>query len=101
MQCTKSPLTSKLAVYITDQPVPDSEMQYCTTLNGHRTGKVSDIAKCIGLHLRSRMTDYHTPLALSSHKTIVCQDRYFCAPTKGYVKSERMGAIVDVISSTF
>ena len=42
--------------------------------------------------LRSGTTNYHPPLALSSHKIIVCQDRYLDVSLKSHERSKRMDA---------
>ena len=93
-QGTKSSLMAKLAVYITDQPVPDVEIADGNALLYHITwpqeGTVSVIAKSMGL--RSGTTNYHPPLALSSHKIIVCQDRYLEVSPKSHERSKRKGA---------
>ena len=42
--------------------------------------------------LSSGTTSYHPPLALSSHKVIVCQYRYLDVSPKSHERSKRMGA---------
>ena len=87
---------AKLAVYITDQPVPDVEIADVNALLYHiawpQNGTVSIIAESMGSRLRSGTTNYHPPLALSSHKIIVCQDRYLVVSPKSHEQSKRMGA---------
>ena len=78
-QGNKLLLIAKLATYITYQPVPDVEIADGNALLYHITwsqnGTVSVIAESMGPRLCSGTTNYHPPLALSSHKIIVCQDR--------------------------
>ena len=68
----------KLAVYITDQPVPDVKIPDENALLDHFTWPqnvtVSVIAESMGSCLRCGTNNYHPPLTLSSHK--MCQDRY-------------------------
>ena len=87
---------AKLAVYITYQPVSDVEMADGNTLLYHiawpQNGTVSIIAESTDSRLRSGTINYHPPLALSSHKIIVCQDRYLDVSPKSHERSKRMGA---------
>ena len=57
-----------------------------------QNGTVSIIAESMDSRLRSGTTNYHPPLALSSHKIIVCQDRYVDVSPKSHERSKRMGA---------
>ena len=70
----KSLLTAKLAIYITDQPVPDLEIADGNALLYHiawpQNGAVSVIAESMGPCLRIGTTNYHPSLAMSSHKII-------------------------------
>ena len=68
---------AKLAIYITDQPVPDVE-----------NGTVSVVAESMGSRLRNGMTNYH-PSHAKSHKIVVSQDRYLVGSPKSH---ERKGA---------
>ena len=87
---------AKLAVYITYQPVSDVEMADGNTLLYHiawpQNGLVSIIAESMDSRLGSGTTNYHPPLALSSHKIIVCQDRYLDVFPKSHERSKHMGA---------
>ena len=87
---------AKLAVYITYQPVSDVEMADGNTLLYHiawpQKGTVSVIAESMDSRLRSGTTNYHPPLALSSHKIIVCQNRYLDVSPKRHERYKRMGA---------
>ena len=92
-QGTKSSLMAKLAVYITDQHVPDVEIADGNALLYHITwlqnGTVSVIAESMGSRLRSGTTNYHPPLTLSFHKIIVYQDRYIDVSHKSHERSKR------------
>ena len=79
---------AKLAAYITYQPVSDVEMADGNTLLYHIAWSQNGIDS----RLRSGTTSYHPPLALSSHKVIVCQDRYLDVSPKSHERSKRMGA---------
>ena len=46
----------------------------------------------MGSRLRSGTTNYHPPLALSSHKIIVSEDGYLDVSPKSHERSKRMGA---------
>ena len=87
---------AKLAVYITDQPIPDVEIADVNALLYHiawpQNGTLSIIAESMGSCLRCGTTNYHPPLALSSHKIIVCQDRYLDVSPKSHERSKRIGA---------
>ena len=50
------------------------------------------IGESMGSCLRCGTTNYHPPLALSSHKIIVCQDRYLDVSSKSDERSKHMGA---------
>ena len=95
-QGTKSSLLAKLAVYITYQPVSNVEIADGNTLLYHiawpQNGTVSIIAESMDSRLGSGTTNYHPPLALSSHKIIVWQDRYLDVSPKSHERSKRMGA---------
>ena len=95
-QGTKSSLLAKLPVYITYQPVSDVEMADGNTLLYHiawpQNGTVSIIAESMDSRLSSGTINYHPPLALPSHKIIVCQDRFLDVSPKSHERSKRMGA---------
>ena len=84
------------AVYITYQPVSNVEIADGNTLLYHiawpQNGTVSIIAESMDSRLGSGTTNYHPPLALSSHKIIVWQDRYLDVSPKSHERSKRMGA---------
>ena len=46
----------------------------------------------MGSRLRSGTTNYHPPLALSSHKIIVSEDGYLDVSPKSHERSKRKGA---------
>ena len=87
---------AELAVYITDQPVPDVEIADGNALLYHiaypQNGTVAIIAESMGSRLRSGTTNYQPSLALSSHKIIVCEDCYLDVSPKSHERSKRMGA---------
>ena len=87
---------AKLAVHITDQPVPDVEIADGNALLYHiawpQNGTVSIIAESMGSRLRSGTTNYQPALALTSHKIIVCQDRHLDVSPKSHERFKRMGA---------
>ena len=87
---------AKLAVYITEQPVPDVEIADGNALLDYITwpqnGTVSVIAELMGSRLRSGTTNYHPRLTGSSRKLNVCQDRYLDVSHKSHERSKRKGA---------
>ena len=54
---------------------------------------VSVIAESRGSRLSSGTTSYHPPFTFSSHKIIVCQDRYLDVSHKSHKLSKREGAM--------
>ena len=83
-EITKSSLMAKLAVYITDQLVPDLDIASGNALLYHITWPQDCLCYCsICFCLRSGTTNYHPPLTFSSHKIIVRQNRYLNVSNKG------------------